>query len=111
MYAIVADGGRQIRVEPGKEVLLDYKGKLSPGDEVLLDNVLFYKGKEPVFGAPYIESVKVKGVVKEHVKGKKIVVFRFKRRKNVRVKKGFRPRFTKVQIQEIQEIQGGSDGT
>ena len=48
MYAIVSDGGRQVRLEPGKEVLLDYKAKLNPGDELLIDKVLFLKDEKGV---------------------------------------------------------------
>ncbi|HHI68016.1 MAG TPA: 50S ribosomal protein L21 [Planctomycetes bacterium] len=101
MYAFIQDGGRQVRVEPGKTVYLDYRDQWSPGEEVLLDKVLLLGGEELKVGSPYVEGVQVRAKVEGHVKGKKIVVFRFKRRKNVRVKKGFRPRYTKVRVEEF----------
>ncbi len=101
MYAFIQDGGRQVRVEPGKTAYLDYRAEWKPGEEVLLDKVLLVSGGDLKVGSPYVEGVQVKAKVEGHVKGKKVVVFRFKRRKNVRVKKGFRHRYTKVLVEEI----------
>ena len=100
-YAIVATGGKQYQVVEGKTVAVDLIPG-NPGDAVTFDQVLMRKTGEGKFeiGQPVL-STTVKGVIVKHAKAKKLIVFRFKRRKKVRVKKGHRQQFTVVRIDAI----------
>lgn len=104
MYAIIQDGekqGKQYQVAPGKAIEIERK-ECAPGSPIEFSQVLFYKDKENTeVGTPFVEKVKVKGVVEEHVKGDKITVFKFKRRKDHRRKQGHRQVYTRVRIQQI----------
>ncbi len=102
MYAIIQTGGKQYRVAPG-DVLRVEKLPGERGDEVRLDQVLLVTsdGGEVRVGTPLVENASVKGQIVQQAKGKKIVVFKKKRRKGYRRKQGHRQMFTAVQIQEI----------
>ncbi len=100
-YAIIRTGGKQYKVEPGKT----YKLPSLPGEagasiefnEVLLGN----DGTAPKVGVPMLAGAKVTGTIVEHGKGEKIVVFKFKRRKNYARKQGHRQGYTSVKITGI----------
>jgi large subunit ribosomal protein L21 len=100
-YAIIRTGGKQYKVEPGKT----YKLPTLPGEagaaiefnEVLLGS----DGTTPKVGVPMLTGAKVTGQIVEHGKGDKIVVFKFKRRKNYSRKQGHRQGFTSVKITGI----------
>lgn len=100
-YAIIANGGKQYQVVEGKTVALELMVG-DPGDAVTFDSVLFRKTAEGVFeiGQPTLSSV-VTGTIVKHIKEKKLIVFRFKRRKKVRVKRGHRQQGTVVRITTI----------
>lgn len=100
-YAIIANGGKQYQVVEGKTVALELLTG-NPGDTVTFDHVLFRKTAEGVFeiGQPHLSSV-VTGTIVKHIKEKKLIVFRFKRRKKVRVKRGHRQQGTVVRITSI----------
>ncbi|MBL4769919.1 MAG: 50S ribosomal protein L21 [Planctomycetes bacterium] len=101
MYAIVSDRNQQITVRVGDEITCDLMDA-APGSEVLFDNILLIAadGKIQV-GKPLVAGASVKGEVLGTTRGKKLVIFRFKRRKNVRRKTGHRQSFTKVRITDI----------
>jgi large subunit ribosomal protein L21 len=97
-YAIIKTGGKQYQVVEGKTLAVELL-KGNAGDEVVFDEVLFRKNGEGLFevGQPLL-SISVTATIIKHTKGPKLIVFRFKRRKKVRVKKGHRQPATVVRI-------------
>lgn len=102
MYAIIRDRSRQSTVRTGDVLLVDLDGERAPGDKITFDEVLLV-GDEGTcrVGKPTVDGASVTAEVLEHTKGKKVVAFRFKRRKNVRVKQGHRQKYTRVRIEAI----------
>ena len=103
MFAIIKSGGRQVKVTPGAFVEVD-RVPLAAGDKVTIDQVLFV-GKDDgsmLSGAPFVAGAKVLGVIGELDKGKKVRVFKKKRRKQYRRTKGHRSLLTRVRITDIQ---------
>lgn len=101
MYAIIATGGKQYKVEPGQELRLE---KLSGevGDNVKLEPVLMVGGEgDPKIGQPHLEG-KVSATILEQGKARKVMVMKKKRRKGYRVKRGHRQPFTAVRIEAIE---------
>jgi large subunit ribosomal protein L21 len=103
MFAIVDAGGRQEKVEPGLLVTVD-RLDAEPGAEVTFDKVLLLEtdAGDIVTGAPYVAGASVVGVVEAQSKGKKIRVFKMKRRKQYRRTKGHRSLQTRVRVKAIQ---------
>lgn len=102
MYAIIETGGKQYRVEEGKAVRVE-KLPAEKGEEVIFDRVLLYSdGAETKIGRPYLDGCRVKGKVTVQGRGRKIIVFKFKAKKNYRRKKGHRQPFTEVLIKQIE---------
>ena len=102
MYAIVRDGSHQLRVEQGQTVRLAYRADAEPDSTVTLDQVLLVgEGDSVQVGTPHVEGASVTARVKGHGKDKKIVVYRFKRRKNHHRKQGHRQRFTEAVVEAI----------
>ena len=98
MYAVVATGGKQYKVQEG-EVLRIEKLTGEIGSQVAFDQVLMLSDGENVkVGQPVLEGVQVKGHIIEQGKHKKILVFKYKRRKRYRRKQGHRQPFTAVKI-------------
>lgn len=100
MYAIIETGGKQLKVEEGKTIFVE-KLAAEAGETVTFDKVLFVGGDESTVGAPTVEGATVTGKVVEQGRAKKIIVFKFKKRKNYRRKQGHRQPFTKVTIEKI----------
>lgn len=101
MYAIIRSGGKQYRVEPGMEIKVDLL-KSEPGAAFETDQVLMMNdGSETRVGAPTVEGVVVKGTVIDHIKGKKVLVFKMKRRKGYRRTQGHRHQYTRIKIDSI----------
>lgn len=103
MYAIIKTGGKQYKVEKDAIITVDLLNQ-EAGSDFETDQVLLAKtGENDVkVGTPVIEGAKVTGKVLEHTKGKKIVVFKKKRRKGYRKTMGHRQNYTLVQITNIQ---------
>lgn len=101
MYAILANGGKQYRVSEGDVVSFE-KISAEPGSIVTFPEVLAI-GKEGqlVVGKPYVENASVTARVVGHGKAKKILVFKYKAKKNYRRKQGHRQPFTRVAIEKI----------
>lgn len=98
MYAVIETGGKQYRVSKG-DVLNVEKLGVEDGKAVEFDKVLVLNDdKETKFGTPYIEGAKVLAKVKESGKGSKIIVFKYKNKKDYRRKQGHRQPFTTVEI-------------
>lgn len=101
MYAIIETGGKQYKVEQGSELYIE-KLPQNEGDQVTFDRVLLVnKDGEVKVGNPVVEGASVTGKVERHGRGKKIVVFKYKRRKNYHRKQGHRQPYTKVVIEAI----------
>jgi large subunit ribosomal protein L21 len=102
MYAIIRTGGKQFRAEPGKTIKVPAL-KAEVGEAVTFEDVLVAATDDGLqVGAPTVAGVSVKGEVVEQGKDKKIIVFKWKRRKNYRRKQGHRQKYTAVRIDEIQ---------
>jgi large subunit ribosomal protein L21 len=108
MIAVVQDRNRQYRVAPGDRVLIDHNGALAVGDSVTFDQVQVVAGdtsstSAPRVGTPFVKGVTVAAVVvRQDVKGPKLVIQKYKRRKNERRRTGFRARYTEVRIDSIE---------
>lgn len=101
MYAVVSSGGKQYRVQEG-EILRIEKIPGDVGAKVSFDQVLMYSDGENVkIGRPVVENAVVNGHIMEQGKGKKIIVFKYKRRKRYRRKQGHRQQYTAVKIDKI----------
>jgi large subunit ribosomal protein L21 len=102
MYAVVATGGKQYRVEAGEILRVEKLGG-EVGAEVAFDQVLMFSDGETVrIGQPLLEGAFVRGHIVEQGKSRKIIVFKFKRRKRYRRKQGHRQLFTAVKIDTIE---------
>ncbi len=103
MYAVFENGSHQFRVSEGEMVRLDYRDGAEPGQEVVFDHVLLVQSNAGTkIGRPYLTGAKVIGEVVEH-NSDKITVWKFKRRKRYRRKKGHRQHYTAVKINQIVE--------
>ena len=100
MYAIIYAGGSQQKVAPGDVIIVD-KMNVEDGAEVNFDALLVADGENVRVGAPVVEGVKVTGRVVRQVKGKKIIVFKMKAKKDYRKKQGHRQPYTQVEITAI----------
>jgi large subunit ribosomal protein L21 len=104
MYAVIQTGGKQVRVEPGKTVTVE-KLAGEVGTKVVFDQVLLVSsgdGGNVSVGKPLVAGAKVTGEIVEQARGDKLVVFKFRLRKNYVRKNGHRQDLTKVKIAEIQ---------
>jgi large subunit ribosomal protein L21 len=100
-YAIVEDGGKQYKAVEGGTIDVDHF-PAEVGEPVDLERVLLVvDGDEVTIGTPVISGVKVQATVADQVKGKKIVVFKYKPRQRYRVKSGHRQKYTRLQIETI----------
>ena len=100
MYAIIETGGKQYTVEAGNKVRVE-KLDAKEGDVVTFDKVVFVSGDEPKVGTPYVEGAKVEAKVLAQDKAKKVIVYKYKAKKNERKKKGHRQPYTLVEITGI----------
>ena len=102
MYAIIEACGKQYKVSKGDVVFFE-KLDAEEGKTVKFDKVILIsdEGKKVEVGAPYVKGAKVEGKVVAHGKGKKIIVFKYKAKKNYRRKQGHRQPYTKVEITSI----------
>ena len=101
MYAMIDFGGNQIKVVPGEKVLV-FNLNREAGEVFENTNVLLVSDDDNVLiGKPYVEKASVKLEVVKNFKGKKLIVFKKRRRKASKVKRGFRPSFTQLKVLEI----------
>ena len=100
MYALVEIKGKQYKAEKGSLLEVD-KIEGEKGDSVEFDSVLMLSGDDVKVGTPYVEGAKVKVTLEEQTKGKKVKIFKYKRRKNYSLRKGHRQQYTKVRVEEI----------
>lgn len=105
MYAVIETGGKQYRVEPGKTVVVE-KLAGDEGSNVTFDQVLMISsgdGGTINVGKPTVAGAKVTGEIVEQGRGEKLVVFKFRRRKNYVRRNGHRQDYTAVKIAEIKQ--------
>lgn len=101
MYAIIETGGKQYSVKEGDTVFIE-RLQAEAESQVKFDKVLAVGGDEGLkLGAPYVDGASVLAKVLSHGKDKKIIVFKFKAKKNYRRKQGHRQLYTKVEIEKI----------
>lgn len=100
MYAIIATGGKQYKVSEGDIITIE-KLKAEEGETVTFDEVLAISGDTMKIGTPTVEGATVTANVVKHGKGKKVVVYKYKRKTGYHKKKGHRQLFTQVKIEQI----------
>ena len=100
MYAVIKTGGKQYRVSAGDKLRVE-KLPGNVGDAVTLDQVLMLGGEAVKLGKPLISGAKVEAKIVDQGLGKKLIVFKFRRRKNYRRKNGHRQPFTALEITNI----------
>ncbi len=102
MYAIIGTGGKQYKIHEG-EILRVEKIPGEAGDFVSFDQVLMFSdGKTVNIGRPLLDNVVVKGHIVQQEKAKKIIVFKYKKRKRYRKKQGHRQQLTAIMIDNIE---------
>lgn len=101
MYAIIETGGKQYRVQEGDTLYIE-KLDVNAGDTYNFDKVLAVSNDNGLqFGSPVVSGAVVQASVVENGKGPKVVIFKYKRKKDYRKKQGHRQPFTKVKIEKI----------
>ena len=101
MFAIIETGGKQYKVTEGDTINVELL-EAEEGAEITIEKVLaVYDENDFQVGKPYLANAKVACKVVEHGKGKKVVVFHYKPKKNIRTKNGHRQPYTKLQIESI----------
>ena len=100
MYAIIATGGKQYRVSEGDVIYIE-KIDAEVDSTVSFDVLLVGNEGDVKVGTPVVEGVKVEGKVEAQTRGEKIIVFKYKAKKNYRRKQGHRQPYTKVEITAI----------
>jgi large subunit ribosomal protein L21 len=102
MYAVIHTGGKQYRVQEGDIVRVE-KIEGEPGQEIEFDRILLLgEGQDLTIGNPFLESARVKAKILSQGRGKKIIVFKSKRRKAYKKKMGHRQDYTGIRILSIQ---------
>ncbi len=101
MYAVIETGGKQYRVQEGDVIRVE-KLNIADGETVKFDKVLLVaeEGKLNV-GKPYVDGAVVEGLVEKQDKAKKIIIFKYKAKKDYRKKQGHRQPYTQVKIEKI----------
>ncbi len=100
MYAIMKNGGKQYKVQEGDYLNLD-KLDASPKDKIVVEEVLAVNNGELTVGTPYVSGAKVELEVISHGKDKKVIIYKKRRRKDSKLKKGFRREHTRVKVLSI----------
>lgn len=103
MEAVIKLGGRQYRVSEGKLIRTEMIKGVNDGDEIVVKDVLaILDGNEMICGKPYVEGVSVILKKLRNEKGKKVMVFKFKRKKRYRRKYGYRQIFSILRVEKIE---------
>jgi large subunit ribosomal protein L21 len=101
MYAIFEDGSHQFRVREGDRIVVDRR-EGETGSELVFSKVLLVAGDgEPQIGAPLVEGARVVAEIVDQFRAKKIIIQKFRRRKNMRRRKGHRQPYTMVRIKSV----------
>lgn len=100
MYAIIKQGGKQYKVQEGEYLTLD-KLDANPKDTIEVTDVLAVHANELKVGNPFVDGAKVELEIIRSGRGKKITIFKKRRRKDSKLKRGFRRSFTQVKVSKI----------
>ena len=100
MYAIIATGGKQYRVSEGDIINVEKLG-VEAGEKVTFDQVLLVSGDDVKVGAPTVNGASVEADVINNIKGKKVIVYKYKRKTGYHKKHGHRQQLTAVKITKI----------
>lgn len=100
MYAIIKNGGKQYKVQEGDYLNLD-KLDASPKDKIVVEEVLAVNNGELTIGTPFVKGATVELEVVSHGKDKKVIIWKKRRRKDSKLKKGFRREYTRVKVAKI----------
>lgn len=111
MYAVIETGGKQVKVAVGDTVDVE-RIPLSAGETVELDRVLLVAdGDQVMIGHPLVEEARVRATVVDQIKGKKVIIFKYKPKIRYRRKAGHRQMYTRLRIDEILTEEVIGDGT
>lgn len=100
MYAVVEFKGKQYKAEKDSLIQVD-KIDAEVGTTLTIDSVLLLSGDTVAVGTPYVKGAQVKAVVENHVRGDKIIVFKYKPKKDYRRTKGHRQEYSVLRIKDI----------
>ena len=100
MYAVIRTGGKQYRVAQGDRLRVE-KLPGEPGSKITFEEVLMIGGDKVSVGAPLVKGAKVSAEIVAQERAKKVIVFKFRRRKNYRRKRGHRQPFTELKITDV----------
>ena len=100
MYAVIVSGGKQYKVSEGDVIRVE-KLEVEEGAKVSFDQVLLINDGFLKIGTPTVQGAKVSGTVLQNGKGKKVIVYRYKRKSGYHKKNGHRQLFTEVKIDKI----------
>lgn len=100
MYAIIKTGGKQVKVEVGQTIFVE-KLDVNEGDKVTFDEVVFVGGDDTKVGTPFVEGATVEATVEKQGRGKKLTIFKYRRRKDSHTKQGHRQPYTRLTIDAI----------
>lgn len=102
MYAIFEDGSHQFRVSEGDRIVVDRR-QGDPGSELVFSKVLLVAGPDgATIGSPLVEGAQVVARIVDQFRDKKIIIQKFRRRKNMRRRNGHRQPYTRIQITSVQ---------
>lgn len=101
-YAIVESGGKQYKAVEGATIEVD-RLQVEEGQELLLDSVfLVANGDDVSIGTPVVAGARVKTTVEAHIKGRKVIVFKYRPKKRIRVRTGHRQQYTRLKVESIE---------
>ena len=109
-YAIVEDGGKQYKAVVGETIEVD-RFPVEVGDQIDLEHVLLVSGDDGSvnIGLPFVSGAKIQATVVSHVKGPKVITFKYRPKKRIRVKTGHRQHYTRLMIDGITLEQGAKE--
>ena len=100
MYAVVKTGGKQYRVSPGEKLKVE-QIPADIGSEIVLEVLMVADGDIVTLGTPFVSCTSVKAKVLSHGRGKKVTIFKMRRRKHYQKHQGHRQNYTELEIQSI----------
>ena len=100
MYAVIEAGSRQFKVTEGQTLVID-RVPGNTGDQFTFDRVLLVGGAKTLVGAPTVSGALVEATIKSHGKGEKLIIFKYRRRKNYKRRTGHRQPITVLEINKI----------
>ncbi|WP_124057573.1 50S ribosomal protein L21 [Vaginisenegalia massiliensis] len=100
MYAIIKTGGKQLKVEVGQAIYVE-KLNAEAGDKVTFEEVVLVGGETTKVGTPFVKGATVEATVEKQGRQKKVVTFKYKRRKDTHRKQGHRQPYTKLVVEAI----------